>query len=101
MKFFRFFLSSMHWKHCQSPPIVYLLQACYNSFVLKKYVCNIQALVPGFSPKLNTGLELSEGQTITIYALSKNKNKEVVTMCFTTNCAELFNLICKYFKFGC
>ena len=31
----------------------------------------------------------------------KNKNKEVVTMCFTTNCAELFNLICKYFKFGC
>jgi len=22
----------------------------------------------------------------------KNKNKEVVTMCFTTNCAELFNL---------
>ena len=71
MKFFRFFLSSMHWKHCQSPPIVYLLQTCYNLFVLKKYVCNIQALVPSFSPKLNTGLELSEGQTITIYALSK------------------------------
>ena len=51
----------MHWKHCQSPPIVYLLQTCYNSFVLKKYVCNIQALVPGGQLDFVLGAYLSNG----------------------------------------
>ena len=31
-----------------------------------------------------------------------SENKEDLNMCFTFNsCSELFNVICKYFNFGC